>query len=64
MFSASGGQASEQNIKNLFSKFANKGNKPFIDQDGLINFFEALKVDMEDPVTLVITFAMGVKESS
>ena len=35
-----------------------------MDQDGLTGFFEAIKVEMEDPVTLVIAHAMGVKESS
>jgi DCN1-like protein 1/2 len=65
MYGASaGGSANEQNIKTLFSNFANKNNKPFIDQDGLTCFFEAINVEMEDPVTLVIAYSMGVKESS
>lgn len=63
MYTASGGgPASENNIKTLFSKFSNQANRPTMDQDGLISFFTALKVDMEDPVTLIVTYAMGVKD--
>ena len=61
---SAGGSANETNIKTLFSNFANQSNRPFIDQDGLTCFFEAINVEMEDPVTLVIAFSMGVKESS
>lgn len=66
MYTASGGgPVNEGNIQNLFSKFCSSGSqKPFMDQDGLTAFFDSMKVEMEDPVTLVIVHAMGVKESS
>lgn len=66
MYTASGGsQANEGNIQTLFQKFATTGSqRPYMDQDGLTAFFESIKVEMEDPVTLVIAYAMGVKESS
>lgn len=63
MYTASAGQSvSESNIKSLFSKYATSSG--IIDGEGIEKFFEDMKVDMMDPVTLVIMHSMGVQESS
>lgn len=62
MYTASGGSSvSEGNIKTLFGKYATSAG--IIDGEGIEKFFEDINVEMMDPVTLVITHAMGVKEA-
>jgi hypothetical protein len=62
MYSASAGAGvSEANVRNLFSKYSTSSQ--LIDGEGVEKFFEDIKVDMMDPVTLVIMHAMGVQEA-
>ena len=62
MYTASAGSTvSETNIKPLFSKYSTSSG--VIDGEGIEKFFEDIKVDMMDPVTLVIMHSMGVQES-
>ena len=62
MYTASAGSSvSETNMKTLFSKYSTSSG--IIDGEGVEKFFEDIKVDMMDPVTLVIMHSMGVQES-
>lgn len=59
--SSAGSSVSETNIKTLFGKYTTSSG--IIDGEGIEKFFEDIKVDMMDPVTLVIMHSMGVQES-
>lgn len=56
-----GSQVSENNMKALFQRYASSNG--VIDGEGIEKFFEEIKVDMMDVVTLVIMNSMGVKEA-
>lgn len=48
---------SEKNIQELFNQYSSDKGKT-MDMDSIISFFTELKVDLEDPVTLLISYKM------
>ena len=54
--SSSAGAVSETNIKTLFKSYAGKGAN--IENEGIMKFYDDLKVDVEDPLTLLISMKM------
>lgn len=58
--SSAGAKISESNVKKLFGKYT----QPKVDKiegEGIEKFYTDLKVDMEDPVTLLVSYLMGAK---
>jgi DCN1-like protein 1/2 len=54
--SSSTSAVSESGIKTLFKSYAGKGEN--IENEGIMKFFEDLNVDVEDPLTLLISMRM------
>ena len=50
----------ERMIKQMFQTYA--GNSTKMDQDGIVRFFADIKVDLEDPITLLISYRMKAQQ--
>ena len=51
----------EKSIAELFNKYSSDGGKT-MDSDAIMGFYNDLKVDLEDPVTLLISYKMGAEK--
>ena len=50
----------EATIRQLFSCYSHDGKR--MNQEGIVKFFEDIKVDLEDPVTLLVSFRMNAQQ--
>lgn len=55
-----GPKINEQACKNLFREYANANG--VMDEDGIVKFFQHIRLDTQDAAALAISYKMGAKQ--
>ena len=55
-----GGQVSEKNVKSMFNGYSREGKT--MGGEAIEKWYQDLNVNVEDPLTLLISFKMGATE--